>query len=77
MTDQIVRLTYPNSLLKVPIINQLIRQYDITLNILGAQIDTEQGWIEVQIAGQPAEVDEAINWLKNQGVEVNYKLTGN
>jgi len=77
MTDQIVRLTYPNSLLKVPIINQLIRHYDITLNILGAQIDTEQGWIEVQIAGQPAVVDEAINWLKKQGVEVKYKSMGN
>jgi D-methionine transport system ATP-binding protein len=70
MSDHIVRLIYPSSLLKVPVINQLIRRYDITLNILQAQIDTEQGWIEVQLAGNPAVIDEAIKWLNEQGVDV-------
>jgi ABC-type methionine transport system ATPase subunit len=70
MSDNVVRLIYPSSLLKVPVINQLLRRYDITLNILQAQIDTAQGWIEVQLAGNPAVIDEAIKWLNDQGVEV-------
>jgi ABC-type methionine transport system ATPase subunit len=70
MNDNVVRLIYPSSLLKVPVINQLLRRYDITLNILQAQIDTEQGWIEVQLAGNPVVIDEAIKWLNDQGVEV-------
>ena len=71
MSDQIVHLTYPSTLLKVPIINQLIRRYDITVNILKARIDNDQSWIEVQLAGNPFVIEEAITWLKNQGVEVN------
>ncbi len=73
MTDQIYRLTYPASLVSVPIINQLIRQFDITVNILKAQITPEQGWIEVQLAGNPMIIEDAIAWLKTQGIEVNFK----
>jgi ABC-type methionine transport system ATPase subunit len=70
MSDQVIRLVYPASLLHVPIINQLIRSYDITVNIIRAQIGDTQGWLEVQLAGNPVIIDEAIAWLKAQGVEV-------
>jgi ABC-type methionine transport system ATPase subunit len=70
MSDQIIRLTYPSALLKVPVINQLIRHYDVTVNILKAQIDTHQGWIEVQLAGNTVVIEEAVGWLKAQGVNV-------
>jgi len=73
MTELVYRLTYPSNLVSVPIINQLIRQFDITVNILKAQITPEQGWIEVQLAGNPMIVEDAIAWLKTQGIEVNYK----
>lgn len=73
MTEIVYRLTYPANLVSVPIINQLIRQFDITVNILKAQITPEQGWIEVQLAGNPIIVEDAIAWLKTQGIEVNYK----
>jgi ABC-type methionine transport system ATPase subunit len=70
MTDQVVRLTYPVSLLSVPVINQLIRRYDLTVNILRAQIGGEDRWLEVQLAGNPAIIQEAIDWLISQGIEV-------
>lgn len=70
MTDQVVRLTYPVSLLSVPVINQLIRRYDLTVNILRAQIGGEDRWLEVQLAGNPAIIQEAIAWLISQGIEV-------
>lgn len=73
MPELVYRLTYPANLVSVPIINQLIRQFDITVNILKAQITPEQGWIEVHLAGNPMIVEDAIAWLKTQGVEVNYK----
>jgi D-methionine transport system ATP-binding protein len=70
MSDRIIRLIYPASLLHVPIINQLIRQYDLTVNILRAQISENQGWLEVQLAGAPLVIDDAIAWLKSQGIEI-------
>lgn len=73
MSELVYRLTYPPSLVSVPIINQLIRQFDITVNILKAQITPEQGWVEVQLAGNPMIIEDAIAWLKNQGIEVDFK----
>lgn len=73
MVKQIIRLTYPAALLRVPVINQLIRNFAITVNIIRARIDSDQGWIEVQLSGSPNVVEEALVWLKSQGVEVNIK----
>ena len=70
MTDQVIRLIYPPSLLSVPVINQLIRRYDLTVNILRAQIGGEHRWMEVQLDGNPIVIDEAIAWLKSQGIEI-------
>lgn len=74
MSDQVVRLIYPPSLLSVPIINQLIRQFDLTVNILRAQIGGEDCWIEVQLAGNPAVIEEAVAWLQGLGIQVQPHL---
>jgi len=73
MTDQVFHLIYPVSLLSVPVINQLIRRYDLTVNILRAQIGGNDRWMEVQLAGHPVVIEEAIQWLKGQGIEVQYQ----
>lgn len=70
MSNRVVRLVYPANLLHVPIINQLIRRFDLTLNILRAQIEAGQGWLEVNIAGDADVIEDAVAWLKSQGVEV-------
>jgi ABC-type methionine transport system ATPase subunit len=72
MTNQVVRLNYPSTLLRVPIINQLIKQYDLTVNIMRAQIDNEKGWIEIQLAGNIQTIEDAIEWLRLQGVNVEF-----
>lgn len=74
MSDQVVRLVYPPELLSLPIINQLIRRYDLTVNILRAQIGGDDRWIEVQLAGNLAVIEEAIKWLENMGIEVQTQL---
>lgn len=71
MSDQIVRLTYPVSMLSVPVINQLIRKYDLTVNILRAQIGGDDRWLEVQIAGSPGVIESALAWLEELGIEVD------
>ena len=73
MSEHVLRLIYPISLLSVPIINQLIRRYDLTVNILRAQIGGEDRWMEVQLSGNPVEIDEAIEWLKSLGIDVQNK----
>ena len=69
MTEQIFRLLYPPNLANIPIINQFVLKYnELTVNILRAEII--EGWAELQLIGNPGLIENAINWLRKQGIEV-------
>ncbi len=71
MTEQVVRLIYPPSVVNVPIVNQLIRNFsDLAVNILRAEVNPTQGWLEVQLIGSAAVIESSIDWLRKQGVDV-------
>jgi len=72
MSSKTFRLIYPRHLVGEPIINNLLREYTFKLNILRASITPESGWIDVQLTGKAAEIDNAITWLKNEGVEIHF-----
>ncbi len=71
MADQTIRLVYPSTLVNVPVINQLIRNFDVTVNIVGAQVTGGEGWIDIQISGDDLIISDALEWLESQGIEVN------
>ena len=70
MPSQSVRLVFPPSLHDEPIINRMLRQYSFTVNILRANVTSEEGWMELQITGSVAEIEESFSWLRQQGIEV-------
>ena len=70
MPNQVIRLIYPPNLLDVPIINQLIRRFDLTFNIMRAEVTPDEGWVDLQLSGNADAIESAISWLSNQGVEV-------
>lgn len=70
MAEQVIRLLYPPHLLDVPVINQLIRRYELTVNILRAQVSPQEGWIDIQLTGNAAAIEDATTWLTGKGIEV-------
>jgi ABC-type methionine transport system ATPase subunit len=70
MEDRRLRLVYPPTLVNVPVIHQLIKRFDITINILRAEITPDQGWVEIQITGEKSVVFQAMDWLNSQGIDV-------
>ncbi len=70
MPDQVVRLIYPPHLMDVPVINQLIRRYELTFNILRAEVTTQEGWVDIQLNGSAAAIEDAITWLSGRGIEI-------
>jgi ABC-type methionine transport system ATPase subunit len=70
MPTRILRLIYPPSLLRRPIINQVILDFEVSINILQAQVNLEEGWLEVQISGENREVARAMAWLEEIGIQV-------
>jgi NIL domain len=65
-----LHLTYPPSLVGEPILYRLIRHFDLTINLRSAQLGMEEGWIEIQAIGAEQEIDRAIHWLTDEGLQV-------
>ena len=70
MPTRILRLNYPPSLLRQPILNRLIRRFDITINIIQAHITLDEGWLEIEATGVDEEIERALQWLEDEGIEV-------
>ena len=70
MPTRALRLNYPPSLLSQPILNKLIKRYEITVNIRQAHITLEEGWLEVLTTGDEEMIERAIAWLEEEGIEV-------
>lgn len=64
------RLVYPPSLLREPIISQLIQRFELTANILQAHISLDEGWLEIELIGEPHTIKSALMWLEESGIEV-------
>jgi ABC-type methionine transport system ATPase subunit len=70
MPTRTLRLNYPAALLRRPILNQVIRDFQVTVNIVRAQISLEEGWLEIEMTGADDEIDRTLVWLESQGLQV-------
>ena len=63
-------LTFPQDLIREPILSQLAKRFDIEFNIRGSTVTTEMALVELELDGSRREVGKAIGWLKAKGVSV-------
>lgn len=71
MTTARVRLTFPEHLITQPVIARMVREHDVMPNIRRAKVEEKVGWIVCELAGGRDEVEGAIAWLRQVGVEVD------
>ena len=71
MANVRVRLTYPEVLIKEPLLGRVVQQFDVLPNIRRASVDDSEGWIICELAGERAAIDQAIVWLQEWGVQVD------
>jgi ABC-type methionine transport system ATPase subunit len=66
-----VKLTFPEELVREPLIARLVRRYEVEPNIRRANVDDHEGWIVCEVAGEATQIDDALAWLRDQGVRVD------
>ena len=66
-----VKLTFPESLVRTPIVSRLVKDFDVTLDIRRADIADSVGWIICEIDGEPAQLEAAVDGLRAEGVGVD------
>lgn len=71
MTNARVKLTFPEHLIKQPIIARMVREFDVLPNIRRASVEDNVGWIVCEFGGDEDSVSKAIEWLRDLGVQVD------
>jgi L-aspartate semialdehyde sulfurtransferase ferredoxin len=66
-----VRLTFHADLVREPVIARLARTFDVLPNLRRASVEETVGWIVCELDGPPDQIEAAIAWLVEQGVEVD------
>jgi len=65
-----LRLIFGPSLVKEPVIWQLGRKFEIVTNIRRADVTRDQGWVLLEVSGEPEELDRGVEFLESKGVRV-------
>ncbi len=71
MIEVRVKLTFPEDLVRSPIIAKLVREFDVEPNIRRANVTDHEGWIVCEIGGEAADLDRALDWLRAEGLRVD------
>lgn len=69
--QKLVELDYPNDLVTEPVLSNLIKKYDINVNLRRASITKGFGYVQMQIDGDEKEVKKALAELTAKGIDVN------
>ena len=72
MKTQRVELTYPEKLIKKPIIYHLVKDFDVVPNIRRANVDEKFGWMVLEISGEDENLQRAFDYLGEVGIEVEF-----
>ncbi|MEZ0323125.1 MAG: NIL domain-containing protein [Hydrogenothermaceae bacterium] len=71
MSGMKLKLIYPVEKIKEPILSRLCKTFDVDINIRKANVQEKVGWLELELIGSEEEIEKAINWLINQGIDVS------
>ena len=71
MATRRVVFRYPRHLIDAPVVSQIVRTYNLEFNILRANITPQsEGLMVLGLEGSSEDLDKALAWVQEQGVEV-------
>lgn len=65
-----VKLTFPQNLIREPVIFKMARKYDIMPNIRRARVTETVGEMILELEGSEENIKQGIESIKQQGVDV-------
>lgn len=65
-----VKLTFPQQLIKEPVIFSMAKQYNVIPNIRRARVTETVGEMILELEGAAEDVEAGVRWLREKGIEV-------
>jgi len=66
-----VRFTFPDHLIKEPLIYNLGNEFQVITNVRMADVDEKSGWVVLELDGTDDEIAKSISWAEAKGVRVD------
>jgi len=63
--------TFPQELIREPIIYTLGHQFQVVTNIRRADVSEDKGWVVLELEGEENEIERGIAWMTAKGVRVD------
>jgi len=70
MATKRVKLTFPQELIKEPVIFTMAKKFDVMPNIRRAKVTESVGEVVLELEGAENKLEEGIKYLKGRGVKV-------
>jgi ABC-type methionine transport system ATPase subunit len=71
MAKKQVMFTFPQELIKEPIIYNIGQQFEVVSNIRRADVSEDKGWVVLEIEGEEEDIERSIAWVTSKGVRVD------
>ncbi len=71
MAKRRVMFTFPEKLIKEPIIYNLSQQFKVVTNIRRADVSENRGWVVLELEGKEEDIEQGITWVTSKGVRVD------
>ncbi len=71
MAKKQLMFTFPQGLIKEPIIYNLSHQFKVVTNIRRADITADRGWVVLELEGEESEIERGVTWVASKGVRVD------
>jgi len=71
MATKRVKFTFPQELIKEPVIYKLGVDFGIVTNIRRADIRDDMGWVVLELEGASEVVEDGLEWVTSTGVRVD------
>ena len=71
MVKRQVMFTFPEELVKEPIIYNVGHRFKVVTNIRRADVSENKGWVVLELEGDEAGIERAIAWVTGKGVRVD------
>ena len=71
MSKRRVMFTFPEELIREPIIYNLSHQFKVVTNIRRADVSENMGWVVLELEGEEEEIERGISWVISKGVRVD------
>ena len=69
MRDRL-RLTFEKDKVAEPVVCLMAKRFEVTFSIRRANVEPDAGWMDLELQGDDAEIERAIDWLEESGVRV-------